>query len=296
MDEMKIDEAKLLENLSRVIGAEHILEEKKKRWEWEQALLEKLSSRLDGISPSAKSELPPVREEDPAVLPEVVLEASQKPQEPLSSDVVVPTTQLTEDLQDLPQVPVNNMVNQTVAALSKAPQSAVQQVADQIPDSYRKELDILKKSILDLHRFAQRHSQMGGGGEVNLRYLDDIDRSSIYSGRYLRYNGTSKKFEFSEVNPHDVVYNTARVTSSFYQATAEDYYIGVNYAGPVTIELPEITSSGRNIVVKDESGNCGVNNITINAGASTIDNDGDAILTINNGSLTFIFRDGWRII
>jgi len=38
-----------------------------------------------------------------------------------------------------------------------------------------------------------------GGGEVNLRYLDDVDRSTIGDNKYLRYNATTKKFEFAEV-------------------------------------------------------------------------------------------------
>ena len=40
-----------------------------------------------------------------------------------------------------------------------------------------------------------------GGGEVNLRWLDDIDRTSIGDGKYLRYNATTKKFEFGTIDP-----------------------------------------------------------------------------------------------
>mgnify|MGYP003337122967 CR=1 FL=1 len=39
-----------------------------------------------------------------------------------------------------------------------------------------------------------------GGGEVNLRWLDDVDRSTIGEGNYLTYNATSKKFVFSPVS------------------------------------------------------------------------------------------------
>lgn len=35
-----------------------------------------------------------------------------------------------------------------------------------------------------------------GSGEVNLRYLDDIDRSTIQDDRYLRYDAHTKKFVF----------------------------------------------------------------------------------------------------
>lgn len=37
-----------------------------------------------------------------------------------------------------------------------------------------------------------------GSGEVNLRYLDDVDRSSIQNGYVLSYNSTTQKFTFVE--------------------------------------------------------------------------------------------------
>ena len=43
-----------------------------------------------------------------------------------------------------------------------------------------------------------------GGGEVNLRWLDDIDRSSIANGRYLKYNQFTNKFQFDNPNANEV--------------------------------------------------------------------------------------------
>jgi hypothetical protein len=133
-----------------------------------------------------------------------------------------------------------------------------------------------------------------GSGEVNLRYLDDVYRPSIYDGRYLRYNDTLKKFEFAEVNPHDITYTTTLVETPTYTVTDQDYYVGVNYAGPVTITLPLIPSSGRMIIIKDESGNAETNPITVQG---TVDNDaGGFIIQINNGAIQMIYRNGWRIV
>jgi hypothetical protein len=39
-----------------------------------------------------------------------------------------------------------------------------------------------------------------GSGEVNLRYLDDVDRSTIQDGYYLKYDATSKKFVFAQLS------------------------------------------------------------------------------------------------
>ena len=47
-----------------------------------------------------------------------------------------------------------------------------------------------------VNRIQQQLMSLGGGGEVNLRYLDDIDRSSISDGKVLSYDATSGKFKF----------------------------------------------------------------------------------------------------
>lgn len=155
--------------------------------------------------------------------------------------------------------------------------------------------DLQKHYKTYIARIQQQMSTLGGGGEVNLRYLDDVDRSTIFDMRFLRYNATSKKFEFAEVNPHDIVYTTHLVTTPSYAMDSDDYYVGVNYAGPCTITLPTtLVSSGRSIVIKDESGNAETNPITV---VGTVDNDaGGFIIQINNGAIQMIYRDGWRII
>lgn len=94
------------------------------------------------------------------------------------------------------------------------------------------------------------------------------------------------------------VYNldmpTKLVTSNYYAAGRKDYYIGVNYAGPVTIVLPTGVKQGRYIIIKDESGRCSKFPITVQG---NVDNDPDGfILKINNGGIQMIYRNGWRIV
>lgn len=97
------------------------------------------------------------------------------------------------------------------------------------------------------------------------------------------------------------VHSAIGITGSTYAASASDYYIGVSYNGGFTLTLPSTPDTGREIVVKDESGQAGSGSsrmITIvGATASdTIDNQSSAIININNGALHFIYRNGWRII
>ena len=103
-------------------------------------------------------------------------------------------------------------------------------------------------------------------------------------------------------NPTSIsILATTSVTGATYAALASDYYIGVSYAGPVTITLPTNPETGREIVVKDESGNAGggtSRRITIvgATAAHTIDNQSSAIINLDNAGLHFIYRSGWRII
>ena len=97
------------------------------------------------------------------------------------------------------------------------------------------------------------------------------------------------------------IHSTSGVTGATYSVLSTDYYIGVSYAGPVSITLPEIPETGREIVVKDESGNAGAGpsrSITILGGTASdkIDNQNSAIINLNNGAIHLIYRNGWRII
>lgn len=60
---------------------------------------------------------------------------------------------------------------------------------------------------LFLNRIQQQLSTLGGGGETRLKYLDDIvgiaTNPSAYDGKYLRYNNSIGKFEFSDVSSDD---------------------------------------------------------------------------------------------
>jgi hypothetical protein len=119
-----------------------------------------------------------------------------------------------------------------------------------------------------VERIQQQLSTLGGGGESNLTYMDVPVKS---------------------------------VTSSSYTVRPEDYYIGVNYAGAVTITLPKADREGKIFIVKDELGEAskGTNRyITIlPTGSDLIDSRDRAILAYDYGSLTFIWKgNSWRVV
>tara|TARA_R110000868_G_scaffold406741_1_gene687412 strand:+ start:47 stop:919 length:873 start_codon:yes stop_codon:yes gene_type:complete len=89
-------------------------------------------------------------------------------------------------------------------------------------------------------------------------------------------------------------HETKLITTPTYNISTKDYYLGVNYAGPVTITLPTIVNNGRMYIIKDESGICSTNPITV---IGNVDNDpGGFILAQDNGGIQLIYRNGWRIV
>jgi hypothetical protein len=85
---------------------------------------------------------------------------------------------------------------------------------DPIEQPVSKELTTITNKLKFLEQWVGKISAAGpGSGEVNLRYLDDIDRSTIANGLYLRYNSTKKKFEFADpqLDPNDPDYLTEEV-------------------------------------------------------------------------------------
>lgn len=155
------------------------------------------------------------------------------------------------------------------------------------------EFEALRKTVMDLLNKVNTLSWGGGGtGAVRINDQDDFDQTSYAEGRYLRWkNGM---FRLDEIAAGDINNNTTVVTDDEYYVLDDDWYIGVNYPGTVTIYLPVTADDGRNLVIKDESGNCANNPIIANG---TVDNDaGGFNLQINNGAIHMVYRSGWRII
>ena len=60
-------------------------------------------------------------------------------------------------------------------------------------ESIKKQIQDLKKNITRSLSLSQQG--MGGGGAVNIRDMDDVDRSTaLVNGKFLKYNSTTGKF------------------------------------------------------------------------------------------------------
>jgi len=134
---------------------------------------------------------------------------SEKKQDEL--EPIVETIQKVEEVKEVKQVevkPVNYFninkrpepkVEQTdISSLAKAMSGIIKK-----PDEENKvQLSDLEKLQLEFRHFKdlviKQMASIGGGGEVRLLNLDDVDTSSLGNGKFMIYNSTTKKIEFTD--------------------------------------------------------------------------------------------------
>ena len=273
---IKEDLGDLFSQLSHLKAEDPVVQKNKK---FESTVKENLKedfSSLFAELASLKNRKQEIIQENPQLVEEVLIETT-----PISTPIgEIPASQQNPAIADLP----------SIDKYLKSPQFEVPDV-----DESQREFQLINNKIKFLEQWIGKINNAGpGGGEVNLRWLDDVKRDTISDGRWLKYSEADKKFVFDEINPYEVVYNTTEVTTPTYTVDANDYYIGVNYAGPVTITLPTSANSGRMLIIKDEDGDAETNPITV---LGTVDNDaGGFIIQLNNGAIQMIYRNGWRIV
>jgi len=228
-----------------------------------------------------------------------------KEQEQIIEDVIEESLdEVLEVLMDHKEEPKTELIERSLGLLAEP--SNVKQNNDPLTPLDQKfaTLDDLQKHYSTfLSRIQQQLSTLGGGGETRLRYLDDVvgiaTNPSAYDGKFLQWNSTTNKAEF--VNPNAVgitsIVSISGVTT-YYQATDNDDYIGVNASVPVTIVLPTSPNTGKKIIIKDEGNNISTYSITVQSGiGKSVENDTSVIMSINHQSLTYFYNNSnWFLI
>jgi len=155
----------------------------------------------------------------------------------------------------------------------------------------------LYQEFVQLKRYIENKSithVTAGSGEVRILRMDDINISAIQDNRMLVWDTDQKKFRFIDV---PVASNLGRPTilvTTDYTPNGDDFYIGVHSENIVTITLPDAVVNGKEYIIKDESGHAQVTPIKL---IGTVDGDVNGVeLRVNNGSISLIYRNGWRII
>ena len=85
-----------------------------------------------------------------------------------------------------------NSLAQAMSGLIKKPEQQV--VTEQLSD-----LEKLQREFTQFRKLVtMQMASIGGGGEVRLLNLDDVDTSSLGNGKFMIYNSSTKKIEFTD--------------------------------------------------------------------------------------------------
>ena len=228
----------------------------------------------------------------------VVFEEQKENIESFVGELVQEIVEL-KDVEEIKVTPVKkDIVAQVVDSITKVAENTNlfnTPEPNKVPPNFK----AIEGKLKYLEQWISKISVAGpGGGSYWLNDLGDTDKQSIQNAannQVLTFNADIGKWIASDIQPSEIVNNNVGVTSNTYTITNIDYYIGVNYPAPVTITIPDSLNQGRIVIVKDESGNCYNNPITL---SGNVDNDANgAIIAINNGAVQLLFRNGfWRII
>jgi hypothetical protein len=271
-----------------------LAKEKKKNEFFEKYNIENSINPLGFLSELAK-----LKKEVEVVEEEPIVEEVNSKEEVLSeiSELVDEVTLQETDPAVITE-PVDPLISKAVNSITKVAETTSVFTVPAV-DKPQPNFKALQNKLEYLEKWVYKISAEGpGSGSYWLNDLGDTDHRSVKNAsnnQVLTFDSSIGKWVASSIQPSEIVNNTTEVTSNSYTVTDSDYYIGVNVPEPATITIPDSLNQGRIIIVKDESGNCYNNPITL---SGKIDNDvTGATIKINNGAVQLIFRSGfWRII
>jgi len=118
---------------------------------------------------------------------------------------------------------------------------------DQLQQHYR----------LFINRIQQQLATLGGGGETQLKYLDDIvgiaTNAVAYDGKFLKYNHSIQKFEFVTVETGGGTIDTDNISTNSVTIVENSVPITLQKALTATTNTVDPTSIHKSILVADYS-------------------------------------------
>lgn len=147
------------------------------------------------------------------------------------------------------------------------------------PDAPSKDIEDIRKKIKYLEQFLGKIAASGpGGGEVNFRYLDDVNRATMTESNdnwVLEYDAASKKVQFTkDIGPIDTVaFDTSHVSAGHPVGTLswniEDRTLNLQHANDVNQQIGQ----EQYFLVKNSTGSDILNGtVCMFAGAETANN------------------------
>ena len=241
---------------------------------------------IDSVKQNVKTDLNSLFEQLNSVTFEPIIEesAEQKIDELVQEIQIIEAVEATlEESKQEPKTPEERQdsVDQYIKSLPKNSHPFQQPEVD----TTKRDLKAVTDKLKFLEQWVAKISAAGpGGGEVNLRWLDDVDRSTIADGKYLNYNATTKKFQFTTISG-----GTPQVQSDWTQTDSADPSYIKNKPTVVT----DITSVDNTVQISNVNG---VHDLSVAASLSTsVDKvfayvTNDDSVTIHKGDPVYLYR------
>ena len=184
--------------------------------QFENTLAENIEKQKDGFDPEE------VKYDVETSVKEIEKTESETSQEELEDDYTVTastqvftgdgTFTLPKQIEEVKQVEVKpvNYFSKKTRPETKVEETDVNSLAQAMSGLIKKpeqldeqpQLSDLEKLQLEFKQFrklvSMQMASIGGGGEVRLLNLDDVDTSSLGNGKFLAYNSTTQKLEFTD--------------------------------------------------------------------------------------------------
>ena len=114
--------------------------------------------------------------------------------EPIEQVEVKPVSYFSKKTRPEPRVEETdvNSLAQAMSGLIKKPEELDEQPQLSDLEKLQREFTQFKKLV------SMQMASIGGGGEVRLLNLDDVDTSSLGNGKFLVFNSTTQKLEFTD--------------------------------------------------------------------------------------------------
>jgi len=236
---------------------------------------------------------------------EVVNKTVMRKKDFKTPDKVIKYEEVEETVEEVVEEPIEEIVEEEPVAeeeqtvISKSVEylhNNKEEVVEKTEyDLIREELNTLKRTI------ATQFGKMSyGSGEVNLQFLDDVDRDTAkVDGKFLKYSASTGKWigadATGDAGGGGISWQEVK-TSNFNATAGEGYFIDTS-GGAITATLPVSPTLGDEVSFIDYAATADTNNITIaRNGSNILAAAEDLTVSTERAGFTLVFTDstqGW---
>ena len=233
------------EFLSNLIGTDDVIE---------NILRELTGSKTESIKPHKTPEQLAKKHKVP--LPQIKnqLKKGTKVEKEHTKNIELATTIASQHIDELPDYydrlskaekkPIKEEVL-TEGLLNILPQEKTPDPLTPLNQNFATLDDLQSHYRLFLNRIQQQLSTLGGGGETQIRYLDDVvgvaTNSSNYNSKFLQWNSSSNKAEFVNINSGNVSGIVTGYYGNFFDTTTQTI-VGVSTHQPVRLNTTDLSN------------------------------------------------------